>query len=150
MLNYQESKLQEKQVLNIFWFPYQELDVSRYYTDRSLYVCSLWKTLSLSHNPGCRVSRDQHTPHLAGTGRAVINCQMVHFLELCKVSLGNLIICCILRITPAEACHGHQNLPTVVPPLSKPRIGFHEALANIPTAAQHLYPPCSLPLGNMA
>lgn len=93
------------------------------------------------------------TPHLAGTGSAVINRQMVHFLEPCKVSLSNLIICCVLRITPAEACHGHQNLPTVVPPLLKLRIGFHEALANIPTAAQHpkaLYPPCSLPLGSMA
>lgn len=92
-------------------------------------------------------------PHLAGTGRAVINHRTVHFLEPCKVPLGNLIICCVLRITPAEACHGHQNLPTVVPPLSKLRIGFHAALANIPTAAQHpkaLYPPCSLPLGSMA
>lgn len=72
---------------------------------------------------------------------------MVHFLEPCKVSLSNLIICCVLRITLAEACHGHQNLPTVVPPLSKPRIGFHEALANIPTAAQDpkaLYPPLKL------
>jgi len=93
------------------------------------------------------------TPRLAGTGRAVTNRQMVHFLEPCKVSLSNLIICCVLRITPDEACHGHQNLPTVVPPLSKRRIGFHEALANIPTAAQHpkaLYPPCSPPLGSMA
>lgn len=90
------------------------------------------------------------TPHLAGTGRAVTNHQMVHFLEPCKVSLSNLIICCVLRITPAEVCHGHQNLPTVVTPLSKPRIGFHEAPANIPTVAQHLYPPWSLPLGSMA
>lgn len=90
------------------------------------------------------------TPHLAGTGRAVTNRQMVHFLEPCEVSLSNLIRCCVLRITPAEACRGHQNLPTVVTPLSKPRIGFHGAPANIPTVAQHLYPPWSLPLGSMA
>lgn len=90
-------------------------------------------------------SAKSSTPHLAGTGRAVINHQMVHFLEPCKVSLSNLIICCVLRITPAEVCHGHQNLPTVVTPLSKPRVGFHGAPANIPTVAQHLYPPSMEP-----
>lgn len=95
-------------------------------------------------------SAKSSTPHLAGTGRAVTNRQMVHFLQPCEVSLSNLIICCVLRITPAEVCGGHQNLPTVVTPLSKPRIGFRGAPANIPAVAQHLYPPWSLPLGSMA
>lgn len=72
------------------------------------------------------------TPHLAATGRAVINCQMVHFLEPCKVSLSNLIICCVLRITPAEVCRGHQNLPTVVTPLS-----FETARWVSPSSGQH-------------
>lgn len=98
-------------------------------------------------------SANTSTSHLAGIGRAVVNHQTVHFLEPCKVSFSNMIVCCVLRITPTEACHGHQNLPTVVPPLLKLRIGFHKALANIPTTAQQPkapYPPCCLPLGSMA